>query len=200
MGLIEWAKALVGGKPKPQYGEVASPQFAYPSAIDEMKQYGFLYLKNTDTMAERKARIRKELNILMEAYLLAENGTRTSKHIFEMKKAINALYNLCQLEIIPYFRAIKNEELLIIAKMFIFKYDINNRSPNAFGKLITYVRYMLGFFTDIDVTIPIPFVIQNAMPTPPGGAYPPNTFSQPKNLEHETQKWGNPKNAGQQNQ
>jgi len=43
-------------------------------------------------------------------------------------------------------------------------------------------------------------IINQPMQPQQGGVYPPNTFAQPKNLEHETQKWGKPKNAGTQSQ
>lgn len=161
---MDWIKEKTG-RQEPNMGNAQKTPFSYPSAIQQMQEYGFKYLKETDTMAERKERIRQKLDDSMEEYLRAE---AENNHL-NMKIAINELYNLCQLEIIPYFRTIENEELLQRAKMFMFKYDINQNAPNAYPKLITYIRYLLAHFTKIDVTVPIPFVIQNQMPFMPEG-------------------------------
>jgi len=163
MGLIEWIKEKAGKKQEFRLDVPPKIPIEYESLTQQMEKYGLTYIKEIDDMAKRKAEIKSSLDFWMEKYLRAEEKRKK----INMKIAINGLYNLCQLEIMPYFRAIENEGMLRVARMFIFKYDINHNSPNAYGKLITYIRYMLVFFTKIDVKSQMTLVIKNTVPQPP---------------------------------
>jgi hypothetical protein len=76
--------------------------------------------------------------------------------------AINAFYNLCVTSIIPWLRTVDNPTLLKKVKMFYFKYNLNHDCPSAYNKLIIYARYLMSFFTEVDVTVPRPVIIRSS--------------------------------------
>jgi len=156
MGLLDKIADRLGYQPK--YGEDKDAKFTYPSTIDAIEQEGLKFLKETDTLAKRTTTIREEIDRISSLFLLAEEKTDAKTQ----KIAINAFYNLCQTSIIPWLRAVDNPKLLKKVKLFYFKYNLNHDVPNSYNKLIIYAKYLMGFFTEVDVSIPRPVIIRSS--------------------------------------
>lgn len=171
VGLGSFLKEKVLNTREIRSDKIPKMEIDQKNLTQQMEQYGLTYVKDIDTMKQRKSRIREGLDFWMEQYIraetdysYAENKKEKKDAVVEMKIAIEALYNLCQLEIIPYFKAIHNTNLLIIARMFVFKKSINRNCPNAFPKIIDYVRTIITFFAKEDVTPQLTLVIKNTAP------------------------------------
>jgi len=155
MGLLDRLADRLGYRPKPR---TEDDQFRYPSTMDELEQEGFKFLKETDTLNKRTMTLREEIDRISGLFLLAEEKGDTQG----MKMAINAFYNLCATTVIPWLRTINNKFLLRKTKLFLFKYNLNHDVPAAYNKLIIMARYMIGLFSEVDVTIPRPVIIRSA--------------------------------------
>jgi hypothetical protein len=156
MGLLDKIADRLGYVRK--YGEDKDAKFRYPSTIDAIEQEGLKFLKETDTLAKRTTTIKEEVDKISGMFLLAE----AKKDVHIQKMAINAFYNLCATAIIPWLRAVDNPKLLKKVKMFYFKYNLNHDVPNAYNKLMIYCKYLMSFFTEVDVTIPRPVIIRSS--------------------------------------
>jgi len=155
MGLFDGLMKKLGYERR--YGEDKDAKFSYPSTIEEIEKENFKFIKTTDVLSERTTRIRQQIDDISEMFLDAE----AEDDKVAMKKAINLFYNLCATSIIPWLRAVDNPKLLKKAKLFLFKYNLNHDVPNAYNKLIIYAKYLLGFFTQVDVDVPRPVIIHS---------------------------------------
>ena len=153
--------------------------------------------------AKKAATYRKLLTVLMD------RTTRTN--------------NLIQQWVLPFYqpekRSDKETKVRGYAKQYISTQNdtllllsdlegthITKQRVLAFQRIIshysiyfTLAEYLNGITPDREFVIPTKdrtYVLPSPMMGNQQGQYPPNTFSQPKNLEHETQKWGQPKNVG----
>lgn len=180
MGLLDFLANRVGYTKKPQ----TDGEFKYPSTMAEIENAGFKFLKETDVLAERTARIRAQIDEISEDFLLAEEqGDQVA-----MKLAINLFYNLCATTIIPWLRTVNNKFLMRKTKLFLFKYNLNHDVPSAYNKLVIYAKYLLGFFSEVDVTIPRPVIIHSMANQQQGFGRPISGTSGGRRSEEDTVK------------
>jgi len=149
-----------------KYSEDSEVKFDYPSTIEEIEKENFKFIKTTDVLSQRTTKIENGIDDIMGAFRKAEE----IEDISAMKDAINLAYNLCLTTITPWLRNIDNPKLLKKWKLFQFKYNLNHDVPNSYNKLMIYAKYLLGFFTEIDVSVPRPVIIHSTTNRPQYGS------------------------------